>query len=210
MCVLLSPSTHIPVARADWDLVSTGEHERDISGLGWLHQWWTGLDTDNKLRFDWTASPYGLDFYIFDDENYDLWSSGYSCTAQVIREGLISDDFDWRIPRNGETWHIVWYNDALFSTHLSCDYYKYEWVTPPPTYPFPYWPTWGFTPILLIIVCIVVAVVVIAIVVYVVVHHYQKPEPDESATPPTRACPKCKTVLASDDVYCGECGSKVA
>lgn len=205
LCTLLGVSTQIPLTRADWELGASGSIERDIGGYSWRGHWWSGLTTNNKLRFVW-SSGFGLDFLIMNQDNYNLWSSGYTANCEVIRESLISDNYGWVIPRNGEVWYAIWRNDGFFSTHLSCNWYRYIWVEPytPPNTPglFP-----SYMPLIQLLVAISVIFIIIAVVAVIVKRTTQGPK--ETPSPQTRMCPKCNAPLASDDTYCGECGLKV-
>lgn len=137
LCVLLlllstfvSASTQIPVTRADWQLDNSGEINRDILGRTSYWRRWNNLSSDNKLRFVWSVSLYGVDFLIMNEGNFSLWSIGNTTYYEVIRQNLLSDNFEWHVPRDDQAWYTVWVNEALYPLYLSCDWYWYSWFEP--------------------------------------------------------------------------------
>jgi hypothetical protein len=118
-----------PVA-AEWLEVGSDTIERDILALNYEYHKWTDLTTSDKLRYQWTTGVIACHFYIMNEDNYNRWASLQTAQMEVTRESLTSDTYEWTVPRDGETWYIVWYNPALLSTHLSATWWHYRFSIP--------------------------------------------------------------------------------
>ncbi|MFX1564291.1 MAG: emp24/gp25L/p24 family protein [Promethearchaeota archaeon] len=140
-----------------------------------------------------------IDFYIFDQENYALWSSGYTAYADAIHQRIVSWSGEFQFPDSG-FWYFVFSNwFSLTSTktvQMTIDLYQ-----------------WQDTFLILLIAGTVILVVVgvIAVVVFLV-HQKKKAEPtthERAQVPITRFCPHCRAMLKGDESFCGNCGSKL-
>lgn len=56
------------------------------------------------------TSGLDIDFFICDEENYDLWSDGQGAIAYRIHENVGSYSTSFSVPSDGE-WRVVFSND---------------------------------------------------------------------------------------------------
>ena len=70
-----------------------------------------------------------ITFFICDQANYDLWSSGQSASVYHLQENVASYSFEFRIPSD-DTWYFVFRNYALFLTK-TINFDLYMDLTPP-------------------------------------------------------------------------------
>jgi len=114
----------IPVAVDASTLQST-----DMHPLASVDFW---VDTSDSYRYYWSSisedyviyidievtSGSDIDFYILDEDNYDLWSSGYSSSAEVGRDNVGSVSLSFTVPVSGE-WNLLFINDNwLYRKHI--------------------------------------------------------------------------------------------
>ncbi len=114
----------IPVAVDASTLQST-----DMHPLASVDFW---VDTSDSYRYYWSSlgedyvihvdievtSGSDIDFYILDEDNYDLWSSGYSSSAEVGRDNAGSVSLSFTVPVSGE-WNLLFINDNwLYRKHI--------------------------------------------------------------------------------------------
>ena len=59
----------------------------------------------------------GVDFFILDDENYDLWVEESTAGPIFERESLIELEWSIEIPSSG-TWYVVYSNDSIFMKQI--------------------------------------------------------------------------------------------
>ena len=59
----------------------------------------------------------GIDFFVFDEENYSLWVEGSSATPLLERPGLQELTWSIEIPYN-DVWYVVYSNDNLFMKEI--------------------------------------------------------------------------------------------
>ncbi len=86
-----------------------------IDGWGWHHWWWTGLDTSDRIYVDIeVTSAGGIDFFICDQENWDIWESGGTADVYSLLENRGSISVTFNVPYSG-TWHVVFSNDDLLT-----------------------------------------------------------------------------------------------
>ena len=55
----------------------------------------------------------GIDFFIFDEENYSSWVEGSSATPLLERPGLQELTWSIEIPYDG-VWYVVYSNDTIY------------------------------------------------------------------------------------------------
>ncbi|MHA1930062.1 MAG: hypothetical protein ACTSV2_15930 [Candidatus Thorarchaeota archaeon] len=90
------------------------------------------VDTNNSYRYYWNNVPEGytiyidvevtsgsdIDFYILDEENYDLWDDGQSSDAARGQSNVGSVSISFTVPSSGE-WNLLFLNDNwLYRKHI--------------------------------------------------------------------------------------------
>jgi len=90
------------------------------------------VDTNNSYRYYWSDLPTGytininvevtsgsdIDFYILDEENYDLWDDGQSSDAERGQSNVGSVSISFTVPSSGE-WNLLFINDNwLYRKHI--------------------------------------------------------------------------------------------
>lgn len=122
--LLLTVCLLIPiVASAGTPEVSQGLHQNTdvdiwISSYGWHHFWYTGLDSGDTINveIEVTDGP-GIDFFICDDTNWDIWEGGDTASVYRLMENRGSVSTSFAVPRSG-TWHIVFDSDSFSDIHV--------------------------------------------------------------------------------------------
>ncbi|MFX1561080.1 MAG: zinc ribbon domain-containing protein [Promethearchaeota archaeon] len=182
-----------------------------IDGWGWHHWWWTGLDTSDTIYVEIEVTSGGdIDFFICDQENWDLWESGYTASVYQKTENAGSISKSFRIPNAG-TWHVVFQNDALLTRKHIEGYIGLS-------------PLYSTVGVDLSLVVIVFAAIFIVGVVYEGLKRIQRPKVEgypphllpqqpqmipthPPAKPQTNFCPYCGTPRQSKDShFCAKCG----
>jgi hypothetical protein len=59
----------------------------------------------------------GIDFFVFDEENYSLWVDGSSATPLLEDPGLEELTWSIEIPYN-DVWYVVYSNDSIFMIEI--------------------------------------------------------------------------------------------
>jgi len=64
-------------------------------------------------RFDVTSSG-GIDFFVCDQSNFDLWTSGYTASVYALRQNIGGANWTLIVPTT-DTWYIMYSNmDSIF------------------------------------------------------------------------------------------------
>ncbi|NHI89067.1 MAG: hypothetical protein EAX87_06055 [Candidatus Thorarchaeota archaeon] len=90
-----------------------------VDPLGSHNYYWNNIEEGYTIHIDFDVT-YGtdIDFYILDEENYDLWHNNQDAYAEVIKESIGSISESFTVPSSGE-WHMLFINnDWLFSRHI--------------------------------------------------------------------------------------------
>ncbi len=89
-----------------------------IDPLGWHRYWYTDLDAGDiiSVSIDVVEGP-GIDFFICDDENWDIWEGGGTASVYNLRENVGSLTASFTVPRSG-TWSVVFDSDSLSNIHI--------------------------------------------------------------------------------------------
>lgn len=86
-----------------------------VDGWGSHHWWWSNLDTSDTIYVNVeVTSGAGIDFFICDQDNWNLWSSGFTASVYSKLENRGSISVTFHVPYSG-TWHAVFYNDDLLT-----------------------------------------------------------------------------------------------
>ena len=90
-----------------------------VNARGTYNYYWNDIPAGYRISIDLEVTyGAGVDFYIMDEENYDLYVDDQSCYAEVIRESVGAISLTFTVPSSGE-WHLVFYNDDwLFQRHI--------------------------------------------------------------------------------------------
>jgi len=76
----------------------------------------TELFPGDQTEYDnWLLS--GIDFFVFDDENYSSWIEGSSTTPLLTRPGIRELTWSVDIPYN-DVWYVVYFNDSIFMKEI--------------------------------------------------------------------------------------------
>jgi len=74
----------------------------------------------------------GIDFYVMDEPNYNLWKAGESASPEISRTSITTYDSDWVVPYDG-TWYFVYDNTygsaskdvtTIITKHWNETYYR--------------------------------------------------------------------------------------
>jgi hypothetical protein len=90
-----------------------------VDALGSYNYYWSNIGEDYTINIDIdVTSGNDIDFYIIDEENYDLWLDNQDAYAEVIKENVGSVSESFTVPSSGE-WHLLFINDNwLFRKHI--------------------------------------------------------------------------------------------
>ncbi|MFQ5834038.1 MAG: hypothetical protein ACE5H4_15145 [Candidatus Thorarchaeota archaeon] len=90
-----------------------------VSPSGWHHFWWTDLDRDDTIYFDFKVTEGGsIDFFFCDQATWNTWSSGGSGQGNMGATNVGSASGAFAVPYSG-TWHLVFSNtNLLLSTRV--------------------------------------------------------------------------------------------
>jgi len=90
-----------------------------VNANSFYNYYFSYLQSGYRIDID-VEVTYGtdIDFYIFDEDNYDLYADGQSCYAEVIQESVGSVSRTFTVTSSGK-WHLVFNNDDwLFRRHI--------------------------------------------------------------------------------------------
>ncbi|MHA3962903.1 MAG: hypothetical protein AM325_005110 [Candidatus Thorarchaeota archaeon SMTZ1-45] len=59
----------------------------------------------------------GIDFFVFNEENYDLWVEDSSATPIQEKRGLVELTWSIEIP-NSDVWYVVYSNDSIYMKEI--------------------------------------------------------------------------------------------
>ncbi|MFX0091210.1 MAG: hypothetical protein ACFFBD_05555 [Candidatus Hodarchaeota archaeon] len=101
---------------SDWDY----EENNDVIADGDWDGWVGTLSTGTVLTgyYETSVPTEGLDFFICDDANYNIFTGGGSATVYSLKENMHTAYFDYTLPYD-DTWHLVFYNSG--STSVTVD-----------------------------------------------------------------------------------------
>jgi hypothetical protein len=211
LIALIVISVH-PV-RADWVFVRrTYDGTFSISAASYTYVYGYNSE-DYKERIDFTCLSGGnrdVYFFICDQENFDLWTSGYTASVYCRQDAVVSWTGEFVFPHS-DTWYYVFSNrHSLYSAktvQLTVDLYQWQNVAPTDS-------TWLVSAVLGVVTIIVLVAVVVGVVV-VAQEYYER----SRATPPTAptqaqpvhppSCPRCNAPLAGNEVFCANCGARL-
>ena len=192
--------------RADWLLLrNVYDGAFTVPVLSWYYFSFTAA-ANQKIVFDFTVTAGGnldIDFFICDETNYNVWSSGGVASVYMRRDRTVSLSDEFTLPSGGR-WYIVFSNVfSLISTKtVSASIDLYYWEPMGPTY----WNT-------VIMASIVVVIIVITIVVIIFLVKRSRRSPVTPSEPPQvtqkAVCLHCNQNLAGNETFCGNCGEKV-
>ncbi|MDO8055729.1 MAG: hypothetical protein Q6361_02605 [Candidatus Hermodarchaeota archaeon] len=197
----------VPPIRADWVFVTTTYDGTFVIDPGGWFIVYADRAEGYKAAFDLEVIAGGnrdIDFFICDEENYDLWSSGYTASVYKLHENVVSYSSDFTYPHS-DTWYFVFSNtfSVISSKTVQFTNDLYQWQTIPTSPSFP-----GLSPLLLIGVAITVSICIIGIIATIVFATRKRAAP--TPPPPTeQRCPTCNAPLTGHETYCGECGTKL-
>ncbi|MFW9835544.1 MAG: hypothetical protein ACFFEK_16195 [Candidatus Thorarchaeota archaeon] len=166
------------------------------------------LDTGDTIYVEIeVTSGAGIDFFICDQENYDLWTSLQSASVYRQQHGVGSISTSFTAPAAGK-WYCVFFNDALLtSKHIE------GYVGTSPLFALG-------GDILLGVVGLVIAIIIGGVIWFVLKKtqkstpssaqpHLQQPYPPPSGPVGSTSnyCPYCGTPKQStDSKFCAKCG----
>ncbi|MGD9397886.1 MAG: hypothetical protein PVJ05_15725 [Candidatus Thorarchaeota archaeon] len=106
-------ATHEIVVNAhDWESFSIHCISGDILSGEFLITHNGELFPGDQTEYDnWLLE--GIDFFVFDEENYGLWVEGSSATPLLVGLGLQEHTWSIEIPYD-DVWYIVYSNDSIF------------------------------------------------------------------------------------------------
>ena len=179
-----------------------------IDPYGWHHIYYTDLSSSYTIyvEIEVTSGP-GIDFFICDQANWDIWDGGGTASVYNLRENVGSVSTSFNVPTT-DTWYIVFDSDSSQNIHVE----GYVGLTPAPatTNPSP-----GID--MLMIVVIIVAVIVIGAIGVVVVKQISGQGSTQPQTaqqvytpqpkPSQSFCPYCGHPRQGLDAkFCSKCG----
>lgn len=117
---ILSPqplaSHDIVIDAFDWESFSIYCYLGDTLSGEFLISKNTELFPGDQTEYDnWLLD--GIDFFIFDEENYALWVEGSEATPLLEGAGLMELTWSIEIPYN-DVWHVVYSNDSIFMKEI--------------------------------------------------------------------------------------------
>jgi hypothetical protein len=121
----------IPTVAADgywYPMVLNGSINQPLFSLQYYHTVKTTEHSQEKIEFNWTSGIVAINYYVFTRENFDNWSVGLPCSADVSSENITSGWDSFRTYVVNQTWVFVWFNPSLTSTQLVGRYERYRWV----------------------------------------------------------------------------------
>ena len=195
-----------PQERADFE----PKYDVDIwiDPNGWYHIYYTDLAAYNTIyvEIEVTSGP-GIDFFICDQANWDIWDSGGTASVYNLNENVGSVSTSFYVPTT-DTWYIVFDSDSYENIHVE----GYVGLSPAPaaTSPPPSTPDGS----MMLIVVAVVAIIVIGVIGVAVVKQIsgQSPAPPPTTQPvysvqETSFCTYCGSPRPSPDAkFCSKCG----
>jgi hypothetical protein len=97
---------------------------------GSYHYYYPTREAGTGYYGHFETSSGGIDFFICDQENFDLWTSGYSASVYERHPSAGSADWDFIIPTTG-TWYFMYDNtdDWLYQKHVT-GYHRIDRTAP--------------------------------------------------------------------------------
>lgn len=91
---------------------------KSIGPVGW-QAYYAERTSGTGLYGDFTATD-GIDFWICDQTNYDLWRNGYASSVYLLTHYTNGKDWEFKVPYTA-VWYKVYYNyySLLFSVQVS-------------------------------------------------------------------------------------------
>jgi hypothetical protein len=166
-----------------------------VDPLGAYHFWYSGCKSGDRIYGDFeVTSGAGIDFFICDQENWDLWDTGHTASVYQKHDNWGSLTWDFTVPEAG-TWHVVFDNmDSLFtSKHIVGHIYH---VVPTTTSSYAPLDISGFFPGILVLAIIVVIVAL-----------SQRSMKQKSGMKPTEPPPMTSSVQQAQAGFCPFCGA---
>ena len=114
---LHASATHdIVIDAYDWESFSIHCYAGDSLSGEFLISKNTELFPGDQTEYDnWLLD--GIDFFIFDEENYDLWVEGSTATPILESPDLMELTWSIEIPYNA-VWYVVYSNDSIFMKEI--------------------------------------------------------------------------------------------
>ena len=88
-----------------------------VDPLSWHHFWYSGCESGDSIYGDFEVTSGGdIDFFICDQDNYDLYDTGHTASVYQKHDNWGSLTWSFTVPAAG-TWHVVFSNaDSLFTS----------------------------------------------------------------------------------------------
>lgn len=117
--------TQIRMSRVDGDGVMIALADPQTATVdvwidaGSYHYYYSTRSSGTGYYGHFTASG-GIDFFICDQENFDLWTSGYTASVYERHPSAGSADWEFVIPSTG-TWYVMYDNtgDWVYQKHVT-------------------------------------------------------------------------------------------
>jgi hypothetical protein len=198
----------IPSTRADWVFVINTYDGTFVIDPGSWFNLYAYRSEGYKAEFDLEVIAGGnrdIDFFICDQGNYTLWSSGYTATVYKLHENVVSYSSNFIYPHS-DTWYFVFSNTFSLISSKTVQFTNdlYEWQTTPTTPSIP-----GILPLAFLGFGIGVIGIITAIVILIVIYVTRKREVPTPPPTTVHQCPQCNTHLTGNETYCGQCGTKL-
>jgi hypothetical protein len=114
---LQASATHdIVIDAYDWESFSIRCHVGDTLSGEFVITKNTELFPGDQTEYDnWLLD--GIDFFVFDEENYSIWVEGSEATPLLERIDFRELTWNLDIPHNG-VWYVVYSNDSIFMKEI--------------------------------------------------------------------------------------------
>jgi len=127
-----------------------------IDPYGWFHIYYNNLTTINTIyvEIEVTSGP-GIDFFICDQTNWDIWDSGGTASVYRLNENVGSVSTSFSVPST-DTWYVVFDSDSYQNIHVE----GYVGLAPAP----PSIPDNSMMAVLIVAAVVVIGVIGVAVV----------------------------------------------